>query len=37
VVIFFNLQLIMFFKGIRSERRLVETVSMNPPHWSYLG
>jgi transposase len=28
-VVFFRLQLIMFFEGIRSERKLVETASLN--------
>lgn len=28
-VVFFKLQLIMFFEGIRSERRLVETASLS--------
>ena len=36
-VVFFTLQLIMFFEGIRSERRLVETASLNLAHRSSLG
>src|SRR5829696_8309964 len=31
-VVFFKLQLVMFFEGIRSERRLVETASLHPAH-----
>ena len=34
-VVFFTLQLVMFFEGIRSERNLVETASLNLAHrWS---
>src|SRR5438094_307408 len=36
-VVFFQLQLIMFFEGIRSERRLMETVALNLAHRWYLG
>jgi transposase len=36
-VIFFKLQLLMFFEGIRSERQLVETASLNLAHRWYLG
>ena len=36
-VIFFKLQLVMFFEGIRSERRLIETASLNLAHRWYLG
>ncbi len=36
-VIFFKLQLIMFFEGIRSERRLIELASLNLAHRWYLG
>ena len=36
-VIFFKLQLIMFFEGIRSERQLIELSSMNLAHRWYLG
>ena len=31
-VVFFKLQLIMFFEGIRSERRLIETASLHLAH-----
>ncbi len=31
-VVFFRLQLIMFFEGIRSERRLMEAVALNLAH-----
>ena len=36
-VIFFKLQLIMFLEGIRSERKLIETASLNLAHRWYLG
>jgi transposase len=36
-VVFFKLQLIMFFEGIRSERKLTETASLNLAHRWYLG
>jgi transposase len=36
-VVFFKLQLIMFFEGIRSERQLNETASLNLAHRWYLG
>jgi transposase len=36
-VVFFKLQLIMFFEGIRSERRLMEQVQLNLAHRWYLG
>src|SRR5436190_7970960 len=36
-VVFFKLQLILFFEGIRSERQLVETASLNLAHRWYLG
>src|SRR5215211_6612216 len=36
-VIFFKLQLVMFFEGIRSERQLVATASLNLAHRWYLG
>ena len=36
-VVFFKLQLVMFFEGVRSERKLVETVSLNLAHRWYLG
>jgi hypothetical protein len=35
-VVFFKLQLIMFFDGIRSERQLIETASLNLAHRWYL-
>jgi len=31
-VVFFKLQLIMFFEGIRSERRLIEVARLNLAH-----
>ena len=36
-VAFFKLQLVMFFEGIRSERKLIETASLNLAHRWYLG
>ena len=30
-IVFFKPQLVMFFEGLRSERKLVETVSLNLP------
>ena len=36
-MVFFKLQLIMFFEGIRSERQLIETASLNLAHRWYLG
>jgi transposase len=36
-VVFFKLQLVMFFEGIRSERKLTETASLNLAHRWYLG
>jgi transposase len=36
-VVFFRLQLIMFFEGIRSERKLIETAGLNLAHRWYLG
>jgi transposase len=36
-IVFFKLQLIMFFDGIRSERKLVEAASLNLAHRWYLG
>jgi transposase len=35
--VFFKLQLIMFFEGLRSERKLIETASLNLAHRWYLG
>ena len=36
-VVFFKLQLIMFFEGLRSERQLMEMVNVNLAHRWYLG
>jgi len=36
LVVFFKLQLVMFFEGIRSERQLIETASLNLAHRWYL-
>jgi transposase len=36
-VVFFKLQLIGFFEGIRSERQLMETVSLNLAHRWFIG
>lgn len=36
-VVFFKLQLVMFFEGMRSERKLVETASLNLAHRWYVG
>src|SRR4051794_608948 len=36
-VVFFRLQLIMFFEGIRSERKLIEAASLHLAHRWYLG
>ena len=36
-VIFFKLHLVMFFEGIRSERKLIATASLNLAHRWYLG
>src|SRR3954465_13185484 len=36
-IVFFKLQLIIFFEGIRSERRLIETASLHLAHRWYLG
>lgn len=36
-VVFFKLHLIMFFEGIRSERKLVEIANLNLAHRWYLG
>ena len=35
--VFFKLQLIMFFEGIRSERQLIETANLHLAHRWYLG
>jgi transposase len=36
-VVFFKLQLVMFFEGIRSERQLIEIASLHLAHRWYLG
>ena len=36
-VVFFKLQLVMFFEGIRSERQLIAMASLNLAHRWYLG
>src|SRR3954449_412224 len=36
-VVFFKLQLVMFFEGIRSERQLIATASLNLANRWYLG
>jgi transposase len=36
-VVYFKLQLIMFFEGFRSERQLMEQVTVNLAHRWYLG
>src|SRR6478609_11585840 len=36
-VVFFKLQLILFFEGLRSERQLIELASLNLAHRWYLG
>src|SRR5438067_2130353 len=36
-VIFFKLQLILFFEGLRSERQLIQIASLNLAHRWYLG
>jgi transposase len=36
-VVFFKLQLIMFFEGIRSERQLMETVNLHLAHRWFIG
>ena len=36
-VVFFKLQLIAFFEGIRSERRLMDTVTVNLAHRWFIG
>lgn len=36
-VVFFRFQLVMFFEGIRSERKLVEHATLNLAHRWYLG
>src|SRR5919112_335436 len=36
-IVFFKRQLVMFFEGIRSERKLIEMASLNLAHRWYLG
>src|SRR5687768_2483023 len=36
-IVFFKLQLILFFEGLRSERQLIETANLNLAHRWYLG
>ena len=36
-VVFFKLQLVLFFEGIRSERQLIQTASLHLAHRWYLG
>ena len=36
-MVFFKVQLIAFFEGIRSERHLMETVNLNLAHRWFLG
>src|SRR5581483_10394265 len=36
-VVFFKFQLILFFEGLRSERKLIETASLHLAHRWYLG
>jgi len=36
-VVFFRLQLILFFEGMRSERKLMESADLNVAHRWYLG
>jgi transposase len=36
-VVFFKLQLVMFFEGLRSERKLIDTASLHLGHRWYLG
>lgn len=36
-IVFFKLQLILFFEGLRSERKLMETASLHLAHRWYLG
>jgi transposase len=36
-VVFFKLQLIAFFEGIRSERQLMDTVNLNLAHRWFIG
>ena len=36
-VVFFRLQLVLFFEGLRSERQLMEVAALNLAHRWYLG
>jgi transposase len=36
-IVFFKLQLVMFFEGIRSERQMIAATSLNLAHQWYLG
>src|SRR3954470_7829076 len=36
-VVYFKLQLVMFFEGLRSEQKLLETASLHLAHRWYLG
>src|SRR5215212_738206 len=36
-VVFFKVQLVMFFEGVRSERQLMRQVAMNLAHRWYIG
>ena len=36
-MVFFKLQVVMFFEGIRSERKLIEAASLSLAHRWYLG
>src|SRR5918996_3335068 len=36
-VVFFKLQLVLFFEGLHSERQLMATASLNMAHRWYLG
>ena len=36
-VVFFKLQLILFFEGLRSQRKLIETARLQLAHRWYLG
>lgn len=36
-VVFFTLQLVLFFEGLRSERKLIETANLHLAHRWYLG
>src|SRR5579859_880640 len=36
-IVFFRLQLVLFFEGLRSERKLIEAADLNIAHRWYLG